>query len=106
MAAPEQGIALAHRLLRPGGRLIVVDLAPHREAWVLDKLGHRHLGFAADDLLGMLRGTGFADPVLEQVHQRRGEAFHVFLATGSKPQSGESVLAAADSAAAGPSALT
>jgi ArsR family transcriptional regulator len=86
MAAPEQGLALAQRLLRPGGRVIVVDLAPHQQAWVLQKLGHRHLGFAPERLTDMLAHAGFTQVGLEQVHQRRGEAFRVLLASGVKRQ--------------------
>jgi ArsR family transcriptional regulator len=84
MAAPEQGMALAQQLLRPGGRVIVVDLAPHQQAWVLEKLGHRHLGFAPERLTDMLEQAGFTQVGLEQVHQRRGEAFRVLLAGGVK----------------------
>jgi hypothetical protein len=84
MAAPEQGMAVAQRLLRAGGRVIAVDLAPHSQAWVLDKLGHRHLGFAPERLTAMLELAGFSQVALEQVHQRRGEAFRVLLATGVK----------------------
>ena len=86
MTAPEQALTQAYRLLRPGGRAIVVDLAPHEQAWVLDKLAHRHLGFAPERLTDMLEHAGFAHVALEQVHQRRGEAFRVLLATGQKPE--------------------
>lgn len=84
MAAPEQGLAAAYRLLRPGGRAILVDLAPHQQAWVLDKLAHRHLGFAPERLTAMLELAGFTGVDLEQVHQRRGEVFRVVIASGLK----------------------
>jgi len=84
MATPEQGLALAQRLLQPGGRVLVVDLAPHHQSWVLEKLGHRHLGFASEQLTDMLTQAGFDEVALEQVHQRRGEVFRVLLATGVK----------------------
>jgi 2-polyprenyl-3-methyl-5-hydroxy-6-metoxy-1,4-benzoquinol methylase len=84
VAAPEQAMARAQGLLRAGGRVIVVDLAPHNQTWVLDKLAHRHLGFAPERLTAMLELAGFSQVALEQVHQRRGEAFRVLLATGVK----------------------
>jgi ArsR family transcriptional regulator len=72
------------RVLKPGGRLIVVDLAPHQERWVIAKLGHVHLGFDPEALERMLRDCALESLHLEQVHQRRGEAFTVILASGLK----------------------
>jgi ArsR family transcriptional regulator len=84
METPETALALGHRLLRPRGRLLMVDLAPHTQEWVLDKLGHRHLGFAPERVREMLLDAGLEDVVLEEVHQRRGEVFRVLIASGLK----------------------
>lgn len=89
MEAPEAAVALGHRLLRPGGRLLMVDLAPHTQEWVLDKLGHRHLGFAPERVREMLLDAGLEDVVLEEVHQRRGEVFRVLIASGLKGDSAQ-----------------
>ena len=85
MAQPAFGVTVAQRLLRPGGRLVVVDLAPHQQDWVLARLGHRHLGFTPEQLAEMLAAAGLEQVEQEQVHQRRGEVFRVILATAVKP---------------------
>jgi len=84
MQDPAAGLRQAVRVLRPGGRLLAVDLAPHGQAWVREKLGHCHLGFEPEAITDLLTKAGLKRVALEQVNQRRGEAFRVFLATGVK----------------------
>ena len=43
---PEQAIAEAARVLRPGGRLLIVDFAPHDLEFLRERHAHRRLGFA------------------------------------------------------------
>ena len=38
------------RVLRPGGRLLLVDFAPHVEESLRDQHAHRRLGFSSDDI--------------------------------------------------------
>lgn len=69
--------------LAEGGRVAVLDLAPHGHAWVRHRLGHRHLGFA--DLPGMLTTAGFSEVVSEVAHtDRRAPAFTTVLAVGRR----------------------
>jgi ArsR family transcriptional regulator len=48
--APAQAIAEAARVLRPGGRLAVVDFAPHDLEYLREKRAHRRLGIADDEI--------------------------------------------------------
>ena len=42
---PARAVAEAARITVPGGRVLVLDLRTHQEAWVRTKLGDRTLGF-------------------------------------------------------------
>jgi len=52
---PAAAIGEAARLLRPGGRLVVVDFAPHALETLRDEHAHRRLGFAESDVVGWFR---------------------------------------------------
>ena len=55
---PARAIAEAARMLRPGGRLMVVDFAPHDREELRDQHAHRRLGFADADMIRWLEGAG------------------------------------------------
>ncbi|MEM8771587.1 MAG: metalloregulator ArsR/SmtB family transcription factor [Pseudomonadota bacterium] len=50
LAAPETAISEAARLLRPGGKLIISDFAPHELEFLRDQHAHRRLGFADEEV--------------------------------------------------------
>jgi 2-polyprenyl-3-methyl-5-hydroxy-6-metoxy-1,4-benzoquinol methylase len=83
--SPAAVLAEAARLLKPGGKLVVLELMPHEERWVLERLGHKHLGFAPEFLEAALREAGFQS-ITREAHARDGaNPFRVFLLTGVKP---------------------
>lgn len=55
---PAQVLAEAARVLRPGGTLLVADLARHDRGEIAAKFAHRHPGFADADMARMLRAAG------------------------------------------------
>jgi ArsR family transcriptional regulator len=58
--SPADVLAEAARMLRPGGRLVVIDLAAHQANDLALRLAHRWPGFSEADLETLLAGAGFA----------------------------------------------
>jgi SAM-dependent methyltransferase len=55
---PAAALAEAARVLKPGGTLLVADLAPHEQAQLLEKHAHRWPGFDDAQLAGWLGAAG------------------------------------------------
>lgn len=50
LPSPAQVFKSAHKVLNPGGRLLIVDLCSHDQGWTQDTCGDLWLGFEPDDL--------------------------------------------------------
>jgi ArsR family transcriptional regulator len=81
---PERAITEAVRVLRPGGRLLLLDLREHDQAWVRSRFGDRHLGFSAAELETLLRHAGLSDVRVQVGASKAGDPFAVLIGSGLK----------------------
>jgi ubiquinone/menaquinone biosynthesis C-methylase UbiE len=68
---PGAAVAEAARLLAPGGRLLIVDFAPHEREELRSRDAHARLGFADDAVIKWLEAAGLEGRVVE--HLEGGE---------------------------------
>ncbi len=58
LAEPARAVAEAARLLRPGGRLLIVDFAPHELEFLRTDHAHRRLGFGDEEIKTLCEDSG------------------------------------------------
>ncbi len=82
---PASAIAAAHRLLRKGGRVVVLDLLQHQFEEARELYADRWLGFSETDLHSWLKDAGFRDIELSVCdREKEPPHFQTVLATGLK----------------------
>ena len=82
---PEQAVAAAHRLLRCGGRIVILDLKKHGFEQARELYADAWLGFSEVELRGFLEKAGFGEVQSWIVdHERQAPAFETILALGTK----------------------
>jgi ubiquinone/menaquinone biosynthesis C-methylase UbiE/DNA-binding transcriptional ArsR family regulator len=79
---PAAAVAEAARVLRPGGRLLVIDFAAHEREELRTKDAHLRLGFSDEAMAGWFRAAGLDPDMIE--HLAGGE-LTVTLWRGVKP---------------------
>ena len=58
LSDPALAIREAARVLAPGGRLLIVDFAPHELEFLRVQEAHERLGFSHDQIIGWLKDAG------------------------------------------------
>jgi ArsR family transcriptional regulator len=83
---PGAALAEAARLLAPGGKLLVVDFAPHELEFLREQAAHRRLGFARDQLARLFGSAGLRlDSFREHKPAPAAATLTVALWLGSRP---------------------
>ena len=81
---PAAAVAEAVRIVKPGGRVLVLDLRRHDQGWVRDTLGDRWLGFDDEELRRLLENAGLVDVRVGVGARHARDPFTVLVASGTR----------------------
>ena len=101
---PAAAVAEMARVVRPGGKVIVIAFTQHDLVWLRDELAHQWLGFTREDMTQMFAESGLqlahylqrrrapdaADRDRQPARRERWRWPDVFLAVAEKPAVGTS----------------
>jgi DNA-binding transcriptional ArsR family regulator len=85
LSDPGRAVVEAARLLRSGGRLVIVDFAPHALEFLREEHAHRRLGFSDAEIAEWCEGAGLSHPKTTTLAPKKRDALTVKIWAGVKP---------------------
>jgi SAM-dependent methyltransferase len=92
-ADPARALAEAARIVKPGGRVLLLELRRHDEQWVRERLGDTWLGFDDAELKRMMEGAALTGVRVTVGARRQRDPFTVLIASGVKTAPGRNTKA-------------
>jgi ubiquinone/menaquinone biosynthesis C-methylase UbiE/DNA-binding transcriptional ArsR family regulator len=85
LSDPAAAVAEAARLVAPGGRLLIVDFAPHRLEFLRELHQHRRLGFSDEEMRRWMASAGLRPAALKSLPPATGEGLTVNIWSAARP---------------------
>lgn len=83
--SPQRAVDAAFKILKPGGKIVILDLASHTYEQAKELYAHVWLGFSSIELHALLTRAGFKNLEVQVVsREQKAPHFQTILATGEK----------------------
>jgi len=81
LSDPALAIREAARVLAPGGKLLIVDFAPHELEFLRTREAHERLGFTHDQVASWLKDAGLVPKAVEDLAPKAGDSDEMLTVT-------------------------